>query len=208
MRVAFVDSAGRLTHRTGFEYLGSHSEGGVQVGASRFTAHWIEPDPDAGPDHGSGVAGVATPGPSVTVVSVTRGAVELRLVRVSGASDSSSGNALRIGGWPVDAASSVASSVLPVSGFGVALDSSGTFARPGAHPMGSELTIPWVGTSGTAHDGDYAAVVVLAGDGGASPDEGVMFVAGEGDGLGDGRFVFPDGASVDLSRLWGARFDV
>ena len=63
MRVAFVDSAGRLTHRTGFEYLGSFSEGGVQVGASRFTAHWIEPDPDAGPDHGSGVAGTATPGP-------------------------------------------------------------------------------------------------------------------------------------------------
>ncbi len=206
--VAFVDSAGRLTHRTGFEYLGSYSEGGVQVGASRFTAHWIEPDPDAGPDHGSGVAGIATPGPSVTVVSVTRGAVELRLVRVSGASGLSSGGALRIGGWPVDAASSVVGSVLPVPGFGVALDSSGTFARPGAHPMGSELTIPWVGTSGTAHDGDYAAVVVLAGDGGASPDAGVTFVAGEGDGLGDGRFVFPDGTSVDLSRLWAPRFDV
>ncbi|MGO4587925.1 DUF2264 domain-containing protein [Paenarthrobacter sp. 2TAF44] len=199
--VTFVDSSGRLTHRTGFEYLGSFSVGGVQMGASRFTAHWITPDPDAGPDHGSGVAGSATPGPSVTVVSVTRGAVELRLVRVRGAA--SSGASLRIGGWPVDAASSVVSSVRAVPGFGLALDASGTFVRSGAHPMGSELTIPWVGTAGTAHDGDYAAVVILAGDGGASPEAGVTFVAGEGQG--EGRFVFPDGASVDLERL--AHFD-
>ncbi|MCR1161581.1 DUF2264 domain-containing protein [Paenarthrobacter sp. UW852] len=195
--VVFLSPDGALTHRTGFEYLGSFAEGGVQVGASRFTAHWIEPDPDAGPDHGSGVTGTATPGPSVTVVSATRGAVELRLVRVAGSSVAP----LRIGGWPVDSASSVVSSVLPVPGFGLSLDTSGTFVRSGAHPMGSELAIPWVGTLGTAHDGDYAAVVVLAGDGGAAADTGVTFVAGE-DG---GRFVFPDGASVALARL--ARFD-
>ena len=71
--------------------------------------------------------------------------------------------------------------------------------------MGSELTIPWVGTSGTAHDGDYAAVVVLAGGGGASQDAGVTFVAGEGELTGE--FVFPDGASVTLARLWSAHFD-
>ncbi|SEJ37802.1 hypothetical protein SAMN04487917_105239 [Arthrobacter sp. yr096] len=196
--VVLVDSSGRLTHRTGFEYLGSFSEGGYQVGASRFTAHWIEPDPDAGPDHGSGVAGTATPGPSVTVVSVTRGAVELRLVRISGAG---SGASLRLGGWPVDAASSAISSVLPVPGFGLALDSSGTFVRSGAHPMGAELTIPWVGTLGAAHDGDYAAVVILAGTGGASPDGGVTFVAGEG----EGHFEFPDGTRIPGDLL--ARFD-
>ncbi|BCW60392.1 DUF2264 domain-containing protein [Arthrobacter sp. StoSoilB20] len=226
--VAFIDSSGRLTHRTGFEYLGSFSEGGVQVGASRFTAHWIEPDPDAGPDHGSGVSGVATAGPSVTVVSATRGAVELRLVRVSGASSGgasgasgegsvgasgdvaagvlgSAGPALRIGGWPVDAASSEVSTVLAVPGFGVPLDDSGTFVRPGAHPMGSELTIPWVGTAGTAYDGDYAAVVVLTGEGGTSPDGGVTFVTGQGEG--EDRFVFADGASIPLSRLWPSRFE-
>ena len=196
--VTFVDSSGRLTHRTGFEYLGSFSEGGVQVGASRFTAHWIEPDPDAGPDHGSGVAGTATPGPHVTVVSATHGAAELRLVRVRGASGS--GASLRIGGWPVDAASSVVSSVRAVPGFGFTLDASGTFVRSGAHPMGSELTIPWVGTSGTAHDGDYAAVVILAGEGGASEDDGVTYVA-----EGGRRFEFTDGTSISLERL--AHFD-
>lgn len=186
--VVFVGPDGALTHRTGFEHLGTYSVDGILVGASRFPANWIQPDPDAGPDHGSGVSGTATPGPSVTVVSATRGAVELRLVRVRSAS--SAGASLRIGGWPVDAAASVVSSVGVVPGFGLPLDASGTFVRSGAHPMGSELTIPWVGTAGTAHDGDYAAVVVLAGEGGTS--EGVRY---------DGDFVFPDGTRVPADLL-------
>ncbi|MFF1830275.1 DUF2264 domain-containing protein [Paenarthrobacter sp. NPDC058040] len=187
--VVFVGPGGALTHRTGFEHLGTYSADGILVGASRFTANWIQPDPDAGPDHGSGASGTATPGPSVTVVSATRGAVELRLVRVRPGGLPAS---LRIGGWPVDAASSVVSSVQAVPGFGNVLDDSGTFVRPGVHPMGSELTIPWVGTAGTAHDGDYAAVVVLAGAGGASGDARVRYE--------DGDFVFPDGrrAPADL----------
>ena len=192
--VVFVDPERGQTHRTGFEYLGSGSVDGVQVGASRFTANWIEPDPAAGPDHGSGVSGTATPGPVVTVVSATRGAVELRLVRIEGTG--SSGASLRIGGWPVDAGSSMVSSVREVPGFGSALVESGTFVRPGAHPMGSELTIPWVGTSGPAHDGDYAAVVILAGEGGTSPDAGVRYAGG--------RFEFPDGTRISAETL--ARF--
>ncbi|MFK0002258.1 DUF2264 domain-containing protein [Paenarthrobacter sp. NPDC090522] len=189
--VAFVDPVGGLTHRTGFEHLGSFPLNGFSVGASRFTANWITPDPDAGPDHGSGVSGTASPGPTVTVVSATRGALELRLVRVTGASEA----ALRIGGWPVDAASSVVSSVHAVSGFGNVLDTSGTFLRPGAHPMGSELIIPWAGTAGPARDGDYAAVVHLAGGGGAS--ETVQYA--------DGHFEFPDGAVIPADLL--TRFD-
>ena len=188
--VVFVGPGGALTHRTGFEHLGTYSVDGILVGASRFTANWIRPDPDAGPDHGSGVSGTATPGPSVTVVSATHGAVELRLVRVRSGGPAAS---LRIGGWPVDAASSVVSSVQAVPGFGNVLDDSGTFVRPGAHPMGSELTIPWVGTAGAAHDGDYAAVVVLAGAGGASWGAGVRYQ--------DGDFVFPDGTRIDEQTL-------
>ncbi|MGP0224205.1 DUF2264 domain-containing protein [Paenarthrobacter sp. NCHU4564] len=195
--VVFVGPDGALTHRTGFEHLGTFSADGLSVGASRFTAHWITPDPDAGPDHGSGVSGTATAGPSVRLVSVTRGAVELRLVRVSGASGSESRARLQIGGWPVDAASSVVSSVQAVSGFGNVLDDSGTFVRSGAHPMGSELTIPWVGTAGPAYDGDYAAVVLLAGAGGTSVDAGVRYE--------DGDFVFPDGTRIGLETL--RRFD-
>jgi len=66
--------------------------------------------------------------------------------------------------------------------------------------MGSELTIPWVGTSGAAHDGDYAAVVILAGEGGAWEDDGVTYVA-----EGGRRFEFTDGTSISLERL--AHFD-
>jgi len=105
----------------------------------------------------------------------------------------------------VDAASSEVSTVLAVPGFGLPLDDSGTLVRSGAHPMGSELTIPWVGTAGTAYDGDYAAVVVLTGEGGTSPDGGVTFVAGQGEG--EDRFVFADGASIPLSWLWPSRFE-
>jgi hypothetical protein len=64
--------------------------------------------------------------------------------------------------------------------------------------MGSELTIPWVGTSGTAHDGDYAAVVVLAAEGGASPEAGVTYA--------DGHFEFPDGTRISAELL--TRLDV
>jgi len=79
------------------------------------------------------------------------------------------------------------------------LDASGAFVRSGAHPMGSELIIPWVGTSGTAHDGDYAAVVILAGEGGASEDDGVTYVEAKE------CFTFQDGTSISLERL--AHFD-
>lgn len=199
--VVFVDSAGRLTHRAGFEFLGQFDLDGVQMGASRAMTNWIAIDPDGGPDHGSGAAGKATPGPEATVISVTRGAVELRLVRVRG-TEPSWPVSLRIGGWPVDAESSVVSQVRAVAGFGLALDESGTWVRESPHPMGERLTIPWVGTSGPAHDGDYAAVVFLAGEGGAEAADSVLFVRDGSASDGGGRFEFADGTSVDLAAVW------
>ena len=190
--VAFADADGRLTHRTGFEFLGHFRQDGVQVGASRFTAHWIEVDPDGGPDHGSGAAGTATPGPQVTVASVTRGAVELRLVRVRNAAGS--GARLRIGGWPVDAAAGLASEVRPVEWGGV-LDDAGTWRRDAPHPVGEHLAIPWIGTAGAVADADYAAVVVLSGEG--SPAE-----TGELRLLADGLFAFADGATIDVDAVF------
>jgi hypothetical protein len=56
--------------------------------------------------------------------------------------------ARRIGGWPVDAASGMASEVRPLPGFGTPLTDAGTWGRDGPHPMGEQLTIPWIGTSG------------------------------------------------------------
>ncbi|MBD1592444.1 DUF2264 domain-containing protein [Arthrobacter sp. S1_S22] len=196
--VVLVDSAGRTTHRTGFEYLGQQDLGGVLAGASRSTVNWISVDPDAGPDHGSGARGTATPGPEVTVVSLTRGAVELRLVRVRGTGPAQEAK-LRIGGWPVDAASGMASAVRPVPGFGLRLDDAGTWRRDAPHPMGESLAIPWIGTSGAAGDGDYAAVVVLAGEGTAEACA-VRFVPGEGFGFPDGTVLTFAAALEFLSR--------
>ncbi|MDQ0801337.1 DUF2264 domain-containing protein [Arthrobacter sp. SLBN-112] len=191
--VVFADAGGRLTHRTGFEFLGQFRAGGVQVGASRAATHWITIDPHGGPDHGSGAAGSATPGPEVTVVSMTRGAVELRLVRVRGASGA--GARLRIGGWPVPAGSVLSSVVRPVS-WGQDLDDTGTWLSATPHPVGEHVAVPWTGTAGAAADGDYAAVVGLGGSG----------LTAELDAAGfrpDGVFVFADGTSVDPSDVWG-----
>jgi hypothetical protein len=71
--------------------------------------------------------------------------------------------------------------------------------------MGERLTIPWIGTSGAADDGDYAAVVVLAGEGTTEPAAAVRFIPADGGpgggGPGDdgGRFEFADGSGVDLT---------
>lgn len=193
--VVLVDGDGRLTHRTGFDYLRQQDLDGVLVGVSRGTVNWIAVDPDAGPDHGSGAKGTATPGPVVTVVSATRGAAELRLVRVRGAA-AAPATRLRMGGWPVDARSGMVSEIRPVAGFCSLMDDAGIWRRDEPHPLGEELSIPWIGTSGAARDGDYAAVVILAGEG--SADARVRFVPGE-QGAGAARFEFPDGTALTLS---------
>lgn len=191
--VVMVDGEGQLTHRTGFEFLGQFESDGVQVGASRASTNWITVDPDGGPDHGSGAKGAAMPGPEITVVSLTRGAVELRLVRVRGAAGQAR---LRIGGWPVDTASDCSSEVRPFP-WGKELDDAGTWDRERPHPMGDHLTIPWVGASGAAVDGDYAAVVGLGG----------KYLRDELDAmrlLETGEVEFADGTSVDLAAVWDA----
>lgn len=195
--VVLVDGEGRLTHRTGFEFLGHQDLGGVLVGASRGVVNWIAVDPDAGPDHGSGAKGTATPGPEVTVVSLTRGAVELRLVKVRGASGSvpGKGSHLRIGGWPLDSAASLRSEIRAVPAPGQALDSAGTWVRMAPHPMGEELTIPWVGTSAPVTDGEFAALIGLGGETLTAELDGARFSSGH-------SFVFADGTAVDLDAVW------
>ena len=195
--VVLLNGDGKATHRTGFDYLGQQDLDGVLVGVSRGTVNWIAVDPDAGPDHGSGAKGTATPGPEVTVVSVTRGAAELRLVRVRGTASVQEAR-LRIGGWPVDADAGVVSGIRPVAGFGSPLDDAGIWRGDGPHPMGEQLTIPWIGTSGTANDGDYAAVVILAGQE-ITEAEAVRFVPADQERGADGRFVFADGITLPLA---------
>lgn len=198
--VVLVNGAGEMTHRTGFEFLGQAEllgktdAAGVLASASRATTNWITINPDAGPDHGSGVAGTAVPGPEVTTVSLTHGAVELRLVRVRGCSAEVPAT-LRIGGWPVDAESTLISEIRPVAGLGSALDDAGTWSKTSPHPMGECLTIPWIGSAGAAVDGDYSALVALGGDDARAELDGARWG-------GDGQFHFADGAVVDPAAIW------
>ena len=198
--VVLVDAEGRRTHRTGFRTLAQSDAGGVLIGASKGASHWITVGADTGPDHGSGVGGDAAPGPEITVVSVTRGPVELRLVRVRGAAAGGTAR-LRIGGWPVDAGTSLVSWVCALPGWGGALDEAGTLVRNEPHPLGQRFSIPWVGTAGSAVDGDYAAVVGLGGAGTTEAMSGVRYVPGSG-GEDSGRFEFADGTSVAVATIW------
>ena len=100
--VTLVDGTGRHTHRTGFEVLGQAEADGVLLGASRWSANWIDADPDGGPDHGSGARGHSTAGPELTVLSISCGNAEVRIVRLAGA-DKCPPARLLIGGWPVTA---------------------------------------------------------------------------------------------------------
>jgi hypothetical protein len=198
--VVLVDDEGRLTHRTGFHALAQSDAGGVLIGASKGVPHWITVGADTGPDHGSGVSGDTVPGPEITVVSVTRGPVELRLVRVQGTAAGSAAR-LRIGGWPVDAGTSLDSRVRAVPGWGRALDDAGTLVRNEPHPLGQRFSVPWVGTAGQAVDGDYAAVVGLGGEGTKGALDGLRYVPG-GEGPDSGWFEFADGTSVEVGAIW------
>ncbi|MFC8303296.1 DUF2264 domain-containing protein [Specibacter sp. NPDC057265] len=197
--VVLINGEGGLTHRTGFDFLGHVEVGGILVGASRAATQWIAVDPNGGPDHGSGAKGTATSGPEVTVASLTHGAVELRLVSVRGCSADSPA-ILRMGGWPLEAGSPLVSDIRPVAGLGQALEESGSWGRQAPHPMGEHLTIAWIGTSGSASDGDYAAVVGLGGEGTHAELDGARY-------LGGGLFEFADGTSVDLGLLWAKVLD-
>ena len=161
--VVLVDDAGRLTHRTGFETHGLTASGDTLEGSSGGPVNWIAIPRTTGPDHGGGVAGHVTPGPEVTVTSVTRGSVEVRIVRLRGMADCPPAR-LRIGGWPLDPASDLTSVVVPLEGQEQALDDAGSYVREEPQPMGNGLIVPWVGTSGPAVDGVYVAVVGFGGN--------------------------------------------
>jgi hypothetical protein len=157
--VVLVDPSGRPSHRTGFDtLLTGLLPTGTALGASRWQAHWVDPDPDA-PDHGSGRPGAVTLGPGITVVSAVRGPWEARLVRVSGPCELR----LVINGWPLPAGSPLTSRVLP----GPGLDLYGTTHAEDATPLSADTAIPWCGTSGAAvPDQWYVSFVFL----GTTPD--------------------------------------
>lgn len=158
--VVLLDAAGRATHRTGFRTLEVSEVDGAGYLASQALCHWVDPDRTV-PDHGSGRPGAAIDVAGVTMVSIVRGAWEVRCVRIDPADAPGWGEAvaLRVGGWPVSAAepplarcdeSNVTAYVDgPRMSIVVNLDG---FTEAGIHrardatPLGIETATPWLQT--------------------------------------------------------------
>ncbi|MFF1527941.1 DUF2264 domain-containing protein [Cellulomonas sp. NPDC058312] len=153
--VVLLDAAGRASHRTGFDVVGEpRTADGVGVAASRARAHWLTPAASQ-EQHGSGLAGAASPAGTLFVVSLVRGPWELRLVRVEDAVPAAV--RLRVGGWPVTGALVSAVDVLrggPAT--------SGVDRRTDAGPLGDPVHVPWAEVA--VDPGTWvAALVTLAG---------------------------------------------
>lgn len=228
--VALVDGAGRVSHRAGMHpvTVATHSTpDGVELGiaASVADAHWVEPAPGQR-DHGSGRAGTVTPAGRVAVVSLVRGAWEVRLVRVESLADGVDPAfvTLRFGGWPVagDGPELVGPGSAGVSrppSFGaVGLRSSitalhGGEATPGVAtapdgPLGVPVRVPWL--EFPVRVGAWVAVLIeLAGAApGASPagsatptgDRDVTIAVGWPDGVETKLHMESYGSSVLVVR--------
>ncbi|MGR6916820.1 DUF2264 domain-containing protein [[Actinomadura] parvosata] len=186
--VVVLDEEGRAGHRTGFTagpVLALPS--GTLTGSSRWRAHWGEQGP--GPDHGYSRAGAEMRhGPEVEVVSVVRGAWEVRLTRLTGrvgrpeAGDRptpESAGRLRVGGWP----SPEGGPATRVHG-GPGLSEAGT--EVAATPLGERTLVPWCATPGAAQPGRWYAAALLLGDGDQPPV------------IDDRKITWPDGTIDDL----------
>ncbi len=101
-----VDARGAATHRSGMHVRDLRISGrgslAVGVAVSESRVRWVAPD-DAQQGHGSGLAGKAVEAGIVTVVSLVRGAYEVRLACATGLTDAGRERAvgLRIAGWPI-----------------------------------------------------------------------------------------------------------
>ena len=178
--VVLLDAEGRATHRTGMRLTTLQVEGTgpdtVGIAASAGSVHWLEPD-DVQQHHGSGYSGTMSAAAEVTVVSLVRGAWEVRLVKVDplDVTPDPSGLRLRIGGWPI-AASTVTErltdhgaevvTATPPRGSrlevlrGVA--EPGTVHRHDASPLGVEAEVPYL-TFGVRPGEWVAALLELRG---------------------------------------------
>ena len=206
--VVLLDSAGRSTHRAGFETLFARElPGRALAAASRGPVRWVDTGADTSPDHGSGRSGPVISGPLVTVASVLRGGIEVRLARVE--TGSPVARAVRLGGWPVSGdrrpaidtgpASACAgigalrSRVLGLRGF----TRGGVVTERGTGPLGEWTAIPWLSVD-EVPVGELLAAVVTLDRGG--PDALVPTLTVNRDGRGHRVCVeWSDGVRTDIA---------
>jgi len=116
--VCLVDAMGNATHRSGMLVRELRIDGGgddaVGVAVSESRVRWVATD-DAQQRHGSGFTGRAVEAGTITVISLVRGAYEVRLACVTDLTDAGRERAigLRIAGWPIADAGPVAATVIP-----------------------------------------------------------------------------------------------
>ncbi|MEV5717700.1 DUF2264 domain-containing protein [Amycolatopsis mediterranei] len=203
--VHVLDADGRASHRAGFSTCYAiELPGGVLAAASQGRVRWVDTAGDDSPDHGSGRSGPVVPGPVLTVVSVVRRGVEVRLARLDDVGDAV--RSLRLSGWPVSGPTrpviepgtaaartpDLRSEVRPLRGFTTA----DVAVEAGASPLGEWTALPFVATEAPPEPGAvFAAVVALDRGGPADPDPVPTIAA-------DGRHVtltWPDGVTAEVA---------
>ncbi len=95
--VVVLDARGRASHRSGFRAGGVRVEDGVAIARSSGPVHWLEL-PEEVRDYNSGRDAAADAGPVVSVTSLVRAGVEVRLVHVEPCQQELS---LELSGWPL-----------------------------------------------------------------------------------------------------------
>ena len=113
--------------------------------------HWVDVPDTAAPDHGSGRGGTVTWGPLVTMASLVRGAVEVRVARLDTPADDA---VLEFSGWPITPG--LTSLLVPLHGF----DGAALSERTVASPLGDQVRVPVLRAEGTPRAGHVYAVAV------------------------------------------------
>ncbi|HET6708847.1 DUF2264 domain-containing protein [Amycolatopsis sp.] len=204
--VYVLDKDGRASHRAGFSTCyATELPGGVLAAASQGRVRWVDTSADDSPDHGSGRGGPVVPGPVLTVASVVRNGVEVRLTRLDGAPAGS----LRLSGWPVSHAARPAtepgvaaartpdlrSAVRSLRGFATAE----VTVESGTSPLGEWTAIPFVATEGPPEPGAVFAAVVVLDRGGPDDADPSLAVAADGRGGHRVTLTWPDGVTAEVA---------
>ena len=201
--VAVVHPEHGWSHRTGFETLALEQiDESTGLGISRQRCHWVLTEGTGG-DHGSGRGGEVTEGPVLTVASVVRGDLEVRMVRAETDVDLP----LAIAGWPLsgpDPATRTGPAGLQLTrSDGTTLHSSLTPLRgelaPAVHregavsPLGPHLAVPHLLGEGVPA-GTVCAVAVHLGGRPARVEGTAVEIVGD-----SVRVTWPDESVTELS---------
>lgn len=138
---------GARSHRAGFRTVGA--------GISRARLRWVTTPAEPAPDHGSGRRGDVEKGPLVTMASVLRGPVEVRIARLE--EEAADDCLLEFTGWP---ATTLISRLVPLAGFTETI----TDELRTTSPLADDVRIPVLRTAAAPVVRHIYAVAVILGE--------------------------------------------